>query len=54
MNHIEQEKDGKKLLTQSETRYTFRITVHMGRLRSAIECAHLSFPASYLELRLIR
>jgi hypothetical protein len=53
LDHAEQEKDGKKLLTQSRTRYTFMIAVHMGRLQSAIGRAHLSFPASYFELRLI-
>jgi len=44
----------KKLLTRSLLRYTVRSTIQMGRLRSAIVRAHLSNPASYLELRLIR
>jgi hypothetical protein len=44
----------KKLLTQRPTRYTFRIAIHMGRLRSVVVRAHLYFPASYIELRLIR
>jgi hypothetical protein len=37
----------KKLLTEDQTRYTFRIAIQMGRLRSAVVRAHSSFPASY-------
>ena len=44
----------KKQLTRSLLRYRVRSTIQMGRLRSAIVRAHLSIPASYFELRLIR